>query len=118
MAKFLKSAEFNYALAGAGALTGVYLSPFVNNATAQFGNVGQGLANLAIGAASFAAGMYVQNDEASAFLVGFGITYAVEGLLRLFMPNVQPFNSVALASTSLVGSSSKKVAAPMTATYY
>lgn len=102
-----KSAEFKYALAGAGALAGVYVSPIVNKALNGFGQTGQAVGNLAIGVVAFIGGMYIKNDDISAFLVGLGVTFFVEGLLRFFMPNATPFNSVAVASTQTQAPASK-----------
>lgn len=108
MASFTKSAEFNYAIAGVGALAGVYTTPIIHSALPK--GIGAGVADLVIGAAAFIGGMYVGHDGVSAFLVGFGITYLVEGLLRFVMPNATPFNSVAVASTSAVKATSGKTA--------
>lgn len=102
MAPFIKSAEFGYTSAAAGALTAVYVTPAVNKALAPYGGFAVSAGDIVLGAAAFVGGMYIDHDGVSAFLIGFGFTFIVEGLLRFVMPNATLFNSVAVASTNSI----------------
>lgn len=108
--KFLKSAEFNASAAAGGALVGVYTSPYFNTALAKYGAQAVALGDLALGAVSFAVGVYVKNDVAASFAIGFGVSYIVEGVLRFIMPGLtSPYNAVAVASTQSSARGSSQV---------
>lgn len=99
MKAIVKKEDSKYILAGIGAIGGLYVMPYVKNATAGLGSMGQAISELVIAGLSFVGGAYVENDYISAGLYGLGVTYAVEGLLNLFIPS-----SPAIATSDLAGS--------------
>jgi hypothetical protein len=104
--KFFDSAEVDFGIAGAGALTGVYTTPLVVKALSKYGPLAISAGEMALGVVAFVVGAYAKNNHVSAFAIGAGVSYFVEGLLRFALPNNTYLNSVAAASIGVNTSNS------------
>lgn len=83
---FTQSSDMDAVSGAVGALVGVVLVPYTPQLT--FLGKWSSISNVIYGLALIALGAWVKHDGIGYFLVGMGIAYFVDGLVRVFIPSV------------------------------
>jgi hypothetical protein len=92
---FGKSAEKDALIGAVGALSGVALTPMTPQL--PLGNYAK-VSNVVYGIALIALGAWVKHDGIGYFLIGMGLAYFVDGLVRTFIPSAATSKSYALSA--------------------